>query len=97
MCSIYNARNTTKKGVTQRCNRTLVDMVRSMLSNSSLPKSLWMHALKTVVHLLNMVPGKAVPKTPFELWTRRKSNLTQLHIWGCPGEVEIIIHKEEKN
>ena len=33
-------------------NRTLMDMVRSMLSNSSLPISLWMEALKIVVYLL---------------------------------------------
>ena len=44
-----------------------MDMVRSMLSNSSLPISLWMEALKTAVYLLNKVPSKAVPKTSFEL------------------------------
>jgi hypothetical protein len=49
-----------------------MDIVRSMLSNSSLPISFRMEALKTVVYLLNMVLIKAIPKTPFELWTRRK-------------------------
>ena len=56
-------------GVAERCNRILMDMVRSMLSNSPLPISLWMEALKTDVYLLNRIPTKAVPKTPFEPWT----------------------------
>ena len=56
-----------QNGVTERRNCTLMDMVRSMLSNSTLPLSLWMYALKTAVYLLNRVPSKVVPKTPFEL------------------------------
>jgi len=54
--------------VAERRNRTLMDMVRSMLSNSELPLFLWSEALKTAVYVLNRVPSKAVPKTPFELW-----------------------------
>ena len=60
-----------------------MDMVRSMLSNSTLPLSLWMYALKTTVYLLNRVPSKAVPKTLFELWIGRKPSLRHLHVWGC--------------
>ena len=57
-----------QNGVAERRNRTLVNMVRSILSNSNLPKFLWTDALKTVVYILNRVPTKAIPKTPFELW-----------------------------
>jgi len=53
-----------QNGVSERHNRTLMDMVKSMLSNSTLPVSLWMYALKNVMYLLNRVPSKAVPKTP---------------------------------
>jgi transposase InsO family protein len=35
-----------QNGVAKRRNRTLMSMVRSMLSNSTLPLSLWMEALK---------------------------------------------------
>ncbi|RDX67975.1 hypothetical protein CR513_53093, partial [Mucuna pruriens] len=44
---------------------TLKDMVRIMISHSSLPESLWGEALKTAVHILNRVPTKAVNKTPY--------------------------------
>ena len=53
-----------QNGVAERRNRTLMDMVRSMLSNSTLPLSLWMYALKIVVYLFNRVPSKVVP-SPF--------------------------------
>ena len=47
-----------QNGVAERRNRTLMDMVRSMISYSTLPISLWMEALKTVIHILNRVPSK---------------------------------------
>jgi hypothetical protein len=79
-----------QNGVAERRNRTLTDMVRSMLSYSTLPISLWMDALKTTVHILNRVPRKSVPKTPYEMWTGRKLILNYLHVWGCPGEAKLF-------
>ena len=71
-------------------------MIRSMLSHSSLPISMWVYALKTAVYLLNRVPSKAILKTPFELWTGRKPSLRHLHVWGCPVEVRIY-NPHERN
>ncbi|RVX00875.1 Retrovirus-related Pol polyprotein from transposon TNT 1-94 [Vitis vinifera] len=51
-----------QNGVAEQRNRTLIDMVRSMMSNSTLPKFLWGEALKTAIHILNCVSSKAVPK-----------------------------------
>ena len=77
----------SRNGVAERRNRTLKDMVRSMISHSSLPNSLWGEALKTAVYILNRVPSKAVNKTPYELWTGKKPSIRHLHVWGCPTEV----------
>jgi transposase InsO family protein len=85
-----------QNGVVERRNRTLLDMVRSMLSNSNLPKSLWAEALKTAVYILNRVPTKAVPKTPFELWKGWKPSLRHMPVWGCPSEVRIYNPQEKK-
>ena len=71
-----------QNGVAERRNRTLMDMVHSMISYSTLPLSLWMEALKTAIHILNRVPSKSVPKTPYELWTGRIPSLNHLHVWG---------------
>ncbi|GKB59637.1 putative RNA-directed DNA polymerase [Tanacetum coccineum] len=70
-----------QNGVAERQNRTLIDMVRSMICNSILPKFLWTEALKTATHILNRVPSKFVPKIPFELRTGRG---------GCPAEAKIF-------
>nr|GEZ31114.1 retrotransposon protein, putative, Ty1-copia subclass [Tanacetum cinerariifolium] len=40
-----------QNGVSERRNRTLLDMVRSMMSQTTLPKSFWDYALKTAAHL----------------------------------------------
>ncbi|GJZ20126.1 retrotransposon protein, putative, ty1-copia subclass [Tanacetum coccineum] len=53
-------------GVSERRNRTLLDMVRSMMSQTTLPKSFWDYALETAARILNMVPTKKVEKTPYK-------------------------------
>jgi transposase InsO family protein len=45
--------NPQQNGVAERRNSTMMDMVRSMLSYSTLSINLWMEALKTAVHILN--------------------------------------------
>ena len=79
-----------QNGVAERRNKTLMDMVRSMLSYSNLPLGLWMEALKTAMHILNRVPSKSVARTPYELWTGRKPTVNYFHIWGCPEEARIF-------
>jgi transposase InsO family protein len=69
-----------QNGVAERHNRTLMDMVKSMLSYSTLPISLCMEALKTVIHILNQVPSKSVLKTSYKIWTGRKPTLNYLHV-----------------
>ena len=97
ICAQYTMPGTPyQNGVAERRNRTLMEMVRSMMSHSSLPISMWMYALKTAMYFLNRVPSKAVSKTPFELWTRRKPSLRHLHVWGCPAEVRVYNPQEKK-
>ncbi|KAL0288391.1 UNVERIFIED_CONTAM: hypothetical protein Sradi_7098500 [Sesamum radiatum] len=55
-------------GVAERRNRTLLDMVRSMMSFTELPPSFWGHALEMAAKLLNIAPSKTVPQTPYEIW-----------------------------
>ena len=79
-----------QNGVAERRNRTLMDMVRSMISYSTLPLSLWMEALKTVIHILNRIPSKSVPKTPYELWIGRVPSLNHLRVGGSPAEAKVF-------
>ncbi|MCQ7016867.1 DDE-type integrase/transposase/recombinase, partial [Clostridioides difficile] len=76
-----------QNGVAERRNRTLMEMVRSMMSYGELPDSFWGYALETAAYILNMVPSKSVPSTPIELWSGRKPSLNHIRIWGCPAHV----------
>ena len=77
-------------GVSERRNRTLLDMVRSMMSYTDLPISFWGYALQTAIYLLNKVPSKSVPLTPYEMWHGKKPSLNHIKIWGCPAYVKIL-------
>ncbi|GKC27539.1 retrotransposon protein, putative, ty1-copia subclass [Tanacetum coccineum] len=58
-------------------------MVRSMMSQYTLPKSFWDYALESATRSLNMVPTKKVEKTPYED-TQRKQ-------WVAPSTTHLII------
>uniref|UniRef100_A0ACD5Z493 Uncharacterized protein n=1 Tax=Avena sativa TaxID=4498 RepID=A0ACD5Z493_AVESA len=76
-----------QNGVAERRNRTLMDMVRSMMAYSDLPLSFWGEALHTAVYLLNNSPSKAINATPYELWKGRKPSLRNLAVWGCNAQI----------
>ena len=57
------------------------------MSYSTLPISFWGYALKTTVHILNLVPSKSVFNIPNELWSGHKPSMRYLHIQGCPAHV----------
>jgi hypothetical protein len=62
VCDIEHSRMNVQNGiVSERRNRTLLDMVRSMMSYVDLPVSLWGYASETSAYLLNKVPSESVP------------------------------------
>ena len=72
-----------QNGVAERMNRTLVEVVRSMLSESSLPKKFWAEGLATATYLRNRSPTKAVEgMTPFQAWSGTKPNVSHLRVFG---------------
>ncbi|GJR87891.1 retrotransposon protein, putative, ty1-copia subclass [Tanacetum coccineum] len=75
-------------GVSERRNRTLLDMVRSMMNLTNLPLSFWDYALEFATRILNMVPTKKVDKTPYELWYGKVPNMSYLKVWGCEALVK---------
>ncbi|GJX50518.1 zinc finger, CCHC-type containing protein [Tanacetum coccineum] len=71
-------------GVSERRNRTLLDMVRSMMSQTTLSKSFWDYSLESSACILNMVPTKKVEKTPYEIWHGQAPKLCYLQVRGYP-------------
>ena len=67
-----------------------MDIVRCMLVQSKLPKSLWAETLLTACYLVNLNPTVALDyKTPFELWHGKRTSYDSLRIFGCPAYAHV--------
>ena len=62
-----------------------------MMSFTDLPLFLWGYALQTSIYILNRVPSKSVPTTPYEIWHGKKPSLAHFKIWGCPAYVKRLM------
>uniref|UniRef100_A0A2N9HQ47 Integrase catalytic domain-containing protein n=1 Tax=Fagus sylvatica TaxID=28930 RepID=A0A2N9HQ47_FAGSY len=96
MNTTYYFNTPQQNGVAERRNRTLLDMVRSMMAQANLPISFWGDALLTAAYILNRVPSQSVSSTPYELWKGEKPNLEHLRPWGSAGFVHSTAHKYGK-
>nr|GEW45492.1 hypothetical protein [Tanacetum cinerariifolium] len=76
----YSSYTPQYNGVSERRNKTLLDMIRSMMSQTTLPKSFWDYALETAASILNIVPTKKVEKTPYEVWHGQAPKLSYLKV-----------------
>lgn len=73
-----------QNGLAERFNRTLLERVRCMLSNSNLPRVFWGEAVNTTAYIISRSPSSALKfKTPQEVWTGKPPNLKHLRIFGC--------------
>ncbi|KAL0313189.1 UNVERIFIED_CONTAM: Retrovirus-related Pol polyprotein from transposon TNT 1-94 [Sesamum radiatum] len=71
-------------------------MARSMMVQENLPISFWGDAILTVAYILNRVPSKSIPSTPYELWHGKKPNLEGLRPWGLSRFVHCTSHRYGK-
>ena len=78
-----------QNGVSERLNRTLVEMARSMLLDSKLPKKFWAEAVSTADYLKNRSPSKALNMTPYEAWYGSKPRVNRLRVFGCDAYTHI--------
>ena len=75
-------------GVSECHNRTLLDIVQSMMYLTDLPLSFWGYALETTAFTFNRAPSKSVETTRYELWFRSKPKLSFLKVWSCDAYVK---------
>lgn len=73
----------------ERRNRTLLDIVRSLLVLANLPTSFRGATLLTAVHVLNQVLLKSVEKISYKLWCGKKPKLIYMRVWRCVAHVLI--------
>ena len=86
-----------QNGVAERKNRTIMNMVRSMLSEKQVPKNFWPEAVNWTTHVLNRSPTLAVKGvTPEEAWSGVKPNVDYFRVFGCIGHVHVPDNKRKK-
>ncbi|KAL0375508.1 UNVERIFIED_CONTAM: hypothetical protein Sradi_3466500, partial [Sesamum radiatum] len=77
--------------VAERRNRTLLDMVRSMMSFAELPPSFLGYAFETAAKLVNIAPSKLIPQMPYEIWHDKPASYKYLRVWGSPAYVKRLV------
>jgi hypothetical protein len=88
--------NPQQNGVAERKKKMIMEAVKTMIHDQDLPMCLWAEATMTIVYVQNRLPHSALGfKTPEEMFTRKKLEVSHLKIFGCP--VFIHIPKEKRN
>ena len=83
-------------GVAERNNRTLKEMMNSLLVSASAPSNMWGEAILFACHLQNRISYKKIDKTPYELWKGHEPNFKYLKVWGCLAKVMLPNPKKRK-
>ena len=85
-----------QNGVTERLNKTIIERVRAILTDTGLPKHLWAELAATVIYLKNRSPTSTLKVTPYEAYKGKKPDLSHLHAIGTKVYVHISEEKRKK-
>lgn len=84
-------------GLAERRNRTVLNMVKSMLKEKRLPHSFWGEAATTSIYILNRCPTKRLKdQVPEEVWLGKKPTVKHLRIFGSLSYIHIPDEKRRK-
>lgn len=79
-----------QNGVAERKNRTVMNMVRSLLSEKDVPKTFWPEAVNWAFYVLNRCPTLAVKDvTPEEAWSGIKPSVQHFRVFGSIAHVHV--------
>ena len=81
-------------GVVERKNRTLKEMMNSLLVSASALDNLWGEAILSTCNLQNRISYKKIGRTTYELWKGHGPNHKYLKVWGCLDKV--MLHNPKK-
>jgi hypothetical protein len=88
--------NPQQNDVAEQKNRTILEAVKTMIHDQDLPMCLWAEAAMEIVYVQNRLSHSAHGlKTPEEMFTGKKTEVSHLKIFGCP--LFIHIPKEKRN
>jgi hypothetical protein len=76
-----------QNGMSERSHRTSMERIRAMLIEAGLPDDMWDHAALTAAHIINRSPAKGLQKTPIEMLTGLKPDVSGLRVFGARAYV----------
>jgi len=77
-------RTPQQNGVVERKNKSLEELARTILNESSMPKCFWADAVSTTCYVMNRVLIRPIlKKTPYELLNGKKAHISHLKVFGC--------------
>ena len=86
--------NPKQNGVIKRKNQSIEESVKELLHDQDLSKFLWGEATKNIVYIQNQSSHGSLNKlTPKEVFTRKKSSMDHLQIFGCMVHIHITKDK----
>ncbi|GBG16293.1 Transposon, partial [Hondaea fermentalgiana] len=86
------AREHWGNGLAERAIGVLVPLAQAAMSETRLPLEFWPYAIKFAAHVQRRVPPSAGGKTPYELGTGRRPDLSALRVFGCFALVHQAYH-----
>ena len=73
-----------QNGKSETMIHTINNAMRSLLFQAHLPSTFWVEALHTVVHILNLLPSKAIQnRSPFSVLFNKPVSYSHLKVFGC--------------
>ena len=86
-----------QNGQVERFQQTIVNGAEAMGHHAGLSNSFWIYAMKAKLHTYNVTPIKwANYKTPKELWSGIKPDISHLQLFRCQAWVHILKKRRHK-
>ena len=86
-----------QNGIAERFNRSIMNMVRSMMIDANAEKEFWGEAVKTATFLKNRIATKVLGwATPYDIWTNNNPKIEHLKVFGSIAYVYEPSQKRSK-
>jgi transposase InsO family protein len=86
-----------QNGVAELKNRHLLDVVRTLLLESSVPSKFWVEALSIAVYLINRLPSQVLNfDSPYYRLYHQHPRYLNLYTFGCVCFVHLPPHEGNK-
>jgi glutaredoxin len=83
--------------VAERHNKTILDIVYSMLKIKNMSKEFWVEVVQCTIYVQNRCPHQILEnKTLHEYWTEHKSDIAHMRVFRSMGYTHILNQKSAK-